>query len=177
MAPRRPCWLMKSEAECFSIQDLAKCPDQTTYWSGVRNYQARNLMRDQMRVGDRVLFYHSGGDPPAVAGTAVVVRAAYPDFTAWDERDPHFDPKASPDNPIWQMVDIRLDEIFDSPLSLGELREVKALAKMELLRRGSRLSVQGVTADEFDTVLKIGRAGRATVSAKRPKPRPAAKAR
>src|SRR5215471_14772430 len=105
--PSKPSyWLMKSEPESFSIQDLAVCPKQTTCWSGVRNYQARNFMRAMIR-GDRVLFYHSSADPPTVVGTAVVVREAYPDHTAWDKRDDHYDPKASPENPIWQMVDIR----------------------------------------------------------------------
>ncbi len=152
-------WLLKSEPESFSIQDLAKRPDQTTCWDGVRNYQARNFMCE-MRVGDRVLFYHSNAAPPAIVGTAKVVREAYPDNSAWKKGDDHFDPKASPDNPIWQMVDIKLDEIFSRSLGLDELREVKALEKMELLRRGSRLSVQPVTKREFDTVLKLAAAAR-----------------
>ncbi len=153
-------WLVKSEENCFSIRDLAAEPAQTTCWSGVRNFQARNLMRDQMQVGDRVLFHHSGGDPPAVAGTAIVAREAYADHTAWDPADEHFDPKASPANPIWQMVDIRLDSIFAEPLSLAELRSVPALKNMELLRTGSRLSVQPVSKLEFDTVLKLAHARR-----------------
>jgi predicted RNA-binding protein with PUA-like domain len=152
-------WLLKSEPESFSIQDLAKRPDQTTCWDGVRNYQARNFMCE-MRVGDRVLFYHSNAAPPAIVGTAKVVREAYPDNSAWKKGDDHFDPKASPDNPIWQMVDIKLDEIFSRSLGLDELREVEALEKMELLRRGSRLSVQPVTKREFDTVLKLAAAAR-----------------
>ena len=155
MAQKRSCWLVKSEPDCFSIQHLAACPGQTTRWDGVRNYQARNFMRDQMKLGDRVLFYHSSADPPAVAGTAVVAREAYPDDTAWDPRHHHFDPKASPDNPIWQMVDIRLDEIFRAPVPIGRLRGVPALASMELLRTGSRLSVQPVTAREFETVVAL----------------------
>jgi predicted RNA-binding protein with PUA-like domain len=118
-------------------------------------------MRDQMRRGDRVLFYHSNADPPAVVGTALVAREAYPDHTAWDKRDDHFDPKASPANPIWQMVDIRLDEIFPRPLALDELREVAALKKMELLRRGSRLSVQPVTPAEFAAILALAHSGAA----------------
>ena len=108
-----------------------------------------------MRLGDRVLFYHSNADPPAVVGTATVVRTAYPDPTAWKAGDHHFDPKASPDNPIWDMVDIRLEQIFAEPLGLDVLRGVPALAKMELLRKGSRLSVQPVTALEFKTVLEL----------------------
>ncbi|HEY1783914.1 MAG TPA: EVE domain-containing protein [Pirellulales bacterium] len=150
------CWLLKTEPDCFSIRDLAASPRQTTCWSGVRNFQARNFMRDEMAVGDRVLFYHSNAEPPAIVGTAVVVRRGYPDHTAWDPKDvDHFDPKASADNPIWQMVDIRLESIFDEPLALPRLREVPGLKQMELLRKGSRLSVQPVTAAEFDIVLGL----------------------
>ena len=150
-------WLVKSEPDCFSIQDLAAAPRQTTCWSGVRNFQARNFMRDQMQLGDRVLYYHSSAEPPAVAGIAEVVREAYPDHTAWDEHDDHYDPKASPDNPIWQMVDIRLDSIFAEPLALAELREIPELKQMELLRRGSRLSVQPVAKSEFEAILKLAK--------------------
>src|ERR1700704_3181990 len=112
MASQRSFWLVKSEPDCFSIQHLAKCKRQSTCWSGVRNYQARNFMRDQMKLGDGVLFYHSGGETPAIAGTATIVRESYPDHTAWDSQDDHFDPKASPENAIWQMVDIQLESIF-----------------------------------------------------------------
>jgi len=157
MPEKRPCWLVKTEPECFSIHDLAACPRQTTSWSGVRNYQARNFMRDQMQVGDRVLFYHSSVDPPAVAGTAEVARAAYADATAWDPKDQHYDPKASPDNPIWQMVDIRLDEIFPVSVPIGTLRATPGTRAMELLRTGSRLSVQPVTPTEFDLVVALAR--------------------
>jgi predicted RNA-binding protein with PUA-like domain len=149
------CWLVKSEPDCFSIHDLAAAPRQTTCWSGVRNFQARNFMRDDMALGDRVLFYHSGAEPPAIVGTAVVVREGYPDPTAWDPADDHYDPKASADNPIWQMVDIRLETIFDEPLALPLLRQVPGLKRMELLRKGSRLSVQPVTPAEFETVLGL----------------------
>lgn len=148
-------WLLKSEPESFSIQHLAKCPNQTTCWDGVRNYQARNFMRDEMQVDDLVLFYHSNADPPAVVGTATVVSQAYPDHTAWDKKDHHYDPKASPENPIWQMIDIRLKEIFPQPLSLDSLRGISALKDMELLRKGSRLSVQPVRKSEFDCILKL----------------------
>ncbi len=158
MAEKPSCWLVKSEPSCFSIQDLAKSPNQTTSWDGVRNYQARNFMRDSMKLGDRVLFYHSSTDPPAVAGTAVVVRESYPDDTSWDPRDQHYDPKASPDNPIWQMVDIKLDEVFAEPVPIGTLRGVAALKKMELLRTGSRLSVQPVTDREFDVIVELAHA-------------------
>ncbi|HVX60967.1 MAG TPA: EVE domain-containing protein [Pirellulales bacterium] len=150
-------WLLKSEPDSFSIQDLAASPKQTTFWSGVRNYQARNFMRDEMRLGDEVLFYHSNAAPPAVVGTAIVVREGYPDHTAWDPNDSHFDAKVSPEKPTWQMVDIQLQEIFDEPLPLEELKAVAALRDMELLRRGSRLSVQPVKKNEFDAVLKLAR--------------------
>ncbi|WP_425615001.1 EVE domain-containing protein [Anatilimnocola sp. NA78] len=147
-------WLLKTEPESFSIQDLANSPNKTTFWSGVRNYQARNYMRDEMKVGDRVLFYHSNANPPAIAGTAKIVKEGYGDHTALDKDDHHHDPKSTADKPIWYMVDIQLDRIFAQPLGLDHLRTVKSLAKMELLRKGSRLSVQPVTADEFKEVLK-----------------------
>ena len=148
-------WLMKSEPSDFSIDDLATSPDQTTFWDGVRNYQARNYMRD-MRQGDRVLFYHSNVDPPAVVGTARVVREAYPDHTALDPKNKHYAPKATPENPIWEMVDIQLETVFAEPQSLASLREIKQLDKMVLLQKGSRLSVQPVTKREFDLIVKRG---------------------
>jgi predicted RNA-binding protein with PUA-like domain len=149
---------LKSEADCFSIQDLSAAPRRTTHWSGVRNYQARNFMRDDMKLGDRVLFYHSNAEPSAIVGTAVVVRESYPDHTAWDKADGHYDPKASPDNPIWQMVDIRLEAIFEHPLPLALLRETAGLEQMELLRKGSRLSVQPVTPAQYEIVLRLAKA-------------------
>jgi predicted RNA-binding protein with PUA-like domain len=126
----------------------------------VRNYQARNYLRDEMRAGDEVLFYHSGAEPPAIVGTATVVREGYPDHTAWDPKDSHYDVKAAPDKPIWQMVDIKLGRIFDEPLPLDSLRSVAALRNMELLRRGSRLSVQPVSKSEFETVLRLAESKR-----------------
>ncbi len=159
-------WLIKSEPDVFSIQDLARAKGRTTAWEGVRNYQARNFLR-AMRQGDRALFYHSNAAPPAVAGIVEVVREAYPDATAWDPKSDYHDPKATPDNPIWSMVDVRLVGIFPQSIALEELRGVKALADMELLRRGSRLSVQPVTASQFRTIEKLGRAA----PPKRPRPR------
>ena len=105
-------WLMKTEPGSYSIQDLAAEPKQTTYWDGVRNYQARNLLRDEIKKGDLVLIYHSNANPPAVAGVATVVKEGYPDHTAWDASDKHYDPKSSPENPRWYMVDIKLKSIF-----------------------------------------------------------------
>jgi predicted RNA-binding protein with PUA-like domain len=147
-------WLLKSEPSSFSIDDLAKAPKKTTCWDGVRNYLARNFMRE-METGDQVFFYHSSVEPPSIVGLAEVVKKAYPDHTALDPNDHHYDPKATPDKPIWEMVDIKLVRKFDPPVSLAELREVAALQKMELLRQGSRLSVQPVTASEWKAVEKL----------------------
>ncbi len=158
MGRPRHCWLVKSEPDCFSIADLAAAPGGATCWSGVRNYQARNFMRDGMKLGDEVLYYHSNAEPPAIVGRAVVSREAYPDHTALDPADDHFDPKSSPENPIWQMVDIRYVEAFSRPLPLEALRGVKGLESMELLKRGSRLSVQPVAAKEFDIILSLAHA-------------------
>lgn len=167
--PQSPAyWLVKSEPDCFSVDDLAACPNQTTCWSGVRNFQARNFMRDGMKLGDQVFFYHSSASPPAIVGLAEVAREAYPDATAWDAKDDHYDPKASPENPTWQMVDLRLKAIFPRPLGLDELRTLPALKDMELLRKGSRLSVQPVKAAEFAAVMRLAEA-----ASKEAKPTPA----
>ena len=150
-------WLIKSEPDTFSIQDLARAPRKTTGWEGVRNYQARNFLR-AMKKGDLAIFYHSNAEPPAAVGVARVVREAYPDDTAWNPESPYHDPKASPANPLWSMVDVQLVEIFPRAIPLAELRSVKALTGMELLRRGSRLSVTPVTPAEFRTLEKLARA-------------------
>jgi predicted RNA-binding protein with PUA-like domain len=147
-------WLMKSEPSAFSIQDLQKTRGRTTCWDGVRNFQARNFMR-AMRRGDRVLFYHSNADPPAVVGVAEVVKEAYPDDTAFDPKDIHYDPKSKPEKPLWDMVDIRLVRVFSHPVPLDRLRQEAGLKRMELLRRGSRLSVQPVRPGEWKIVLKL----------------------
>jgi predicted RNA-binding protein with PUA-like domain len=149
-------WLLKSEPTCFSYDDLLASPRQTTHWSGVRNYQARNFMRDDMKKGDGVLFYYSGADPAGIVGTAEIVRERYPDFSAWDPSNEHYDPKSSESNPIWYMVDIRAGDRFENFLDLPGLRHVRDLEKMELLRKGSRLSVQPVRPDEWKTILRIG---------------------
>ena len=151
------CWLIKSEPETFSIQDLAKAPKKTTSWEGVRNYQARNFLR-AMKRGDLAIYYHSNAEPPAAVGIARIVREAYPDPTAWDPKSDYHDPKASPDNPLWSMVEVQLVEIFPREIPLEELRGVTALAGMELLRRGSRLSVTPVSAAEFRTIEKLAHA-------------------
>ena len=143
-------WLMKSEPGDYSIDDLES--DGTTYWDGVRNYQARNLMRDEMAVGDRVLFYHSNAKPPAVVGLAEVARTAYPDHTQFDPDDSHFDPKSDPDNPRWIMVDVKFVEKLPREVGLPELKEYSELEDMVLLNR-SRLSVQPVTKKHFDFIV------------------------
>lgn len=149
-------WLVKTEPEAFSISDLAGSDKQTTYWDGVRNYQARNFLRDSMKLGDRVLIYHSNADPTAVVGVAKVVREGYPDHTAFESGHCHFDPDSKPERPTWFMVDLQLVEVFSSPLSLASLREINELEGMELLRKGSRLSVQPVREHEFETIQKLG---------------------
>ena len=156
-------WLIKSEPDAFSIHDLAKVKKKTTHWEGVRNYQARNFLR-AMKKGDVAIFYHSNAEPSAVAGVVEVVREAYPDASAWDPRSEYHDPTASPENPVWSMVDVKLVEIFSREVPLDELRGVKSLAGMELLRRGSRLSVHPVTPAEFRTIQSL--------ASKRPAARP-----
>ena len=154
-APRY--WLMKSEPDVFGFDDLLAAPRRTTHWDGVRNHQARNYMRDDMRVGDLVLFYHSNAEPTGVAGIAEVVRAAYPDHTAFDPEDPHFDPKSDPAAPTWLMVDVRARERFARVVPLAELRAAPGLERMLVLQRGNRLSVTPVTAGEWEVVTALGR--------------------
>ncbi len=149
-------WLLKSEPDCFSFDDLLASPGRTTHWSGVRNYQARNMMRDDMKRGDGVLFYHSGAQPAGIVGTAEIVREGYPDFSGWDPSDEHYDASSSEANPIWYMVDVRAVERLPQFLDLPGLRHVRELERMELLRKGSRLSVQPVREDEWNTVLRLG---------------------
>ena len=160
-APRAPgerrYWLVKSEPEAFSWDDLTASAGRTTCWDGVRNFQARNFMRDGMRRGDLVLFYHSNAEPPAAMGICEVVREAYPDHTAFDRADAHFDPKSRRDEPTWMMVDLRAHERFERPVTLPALRAEPALAGMELLKRGSRLSVQPVEAVHWEIVTRMGR--------------------
>lgn len=157
MAPRY--WLLKSEPSTFSIDDLAAAPKKTTFWNGVRNYQARNLLRDDMKPGDGVLFYHSSVDPPAVAGLAEVTRGGYPDATQFDPDSDYYDPDSTAEAPRWFMVDIRFKEKFKRPVPLDELRASPALGEMVLLKRGSRLSVQPVTAGEWNAIVTLGRRG------------------
>ena len=150
----RQYWLMKSEPYVYSIDDLKR--DGTTYWDGVRNYSARNLMRDKMRIGDRVLYYHSNAKPPGVAGVAEVVRESYPDHTQFDESSKYYDPKATEEKPRWFMVDIGFVEKFPREVSLPEIRATSELSEMVLVNR-SRLSVQPVTKAEFEHVLTMAK--------------------
>ena len=154
--PRPRYWLMKSEPTSFSFEDLVKSKNSTNHWDGVRNYQARNYMRE-MQAGDRVLFYHSNCDQPGVVGLAEVVREAYPDHTQFDRGNIHYDPKATSERPIWDMVNLRAIKPLRKPLSLDILRQTKGLEKMVLLRRGSRLSVQPVSPKEWEIIVKMGR--------------------
>ena len=147
-------WLLKSEPSTFSIEDLARSPRRTTCWEGVRNYQARNFLR-AMAVGDLAFFYHSNADPPAIVGIVEVVKAAYPDHFAWRPGSRYFDEKSAKQNPRWVMVDVRLQEALRTPLSLDRLRGVRGLERMELLRRGSRLSVQPVRESEWKIILQL----------------------
>jgi predicted RNA-binding protein with PUA-like domain len=169
-------WLIKSEPETFSIHDLARSPRRTTCWDGVRNYQARNFLR-AMKKGDLAIFYHSNAEPPAAVGVVMVVREAYPDDTAWNPTSDYHDPKASPENPIWSMVDVQLVEVFPRAVPLDELRGAAALAGMELLRRGSRLSVTTVTPAEFRTVKRLAHAKPPVAASFAARARPAAKRR
>jgi predicted RNA-binding protein with PUA-like domain len=147
-------WLMKSEPDECSIDDLARLPSQTVPWVGVRNYQARNFMRDQMRVGDGVLFYHSSCPEPGIAGVAEVASTAYPDETQFDTNSPYFDPAAKREEPRWLHVDVKLVR-KTRLLSLAEMREAPALASMVVLKRGNRLSITPVTPPEWNAVLQL----------------------
>jgi predicted RNA-binding protein with PUA-like domain len=148
-------WLIKSEPSSFSIDDLARAPRKTTAWDGVRNYQARNMLRDQMRKGDQAFFYHSSCDVPGVAGVVEVVRTGYPDVTAFDPKDDHYDPESKRDDPRWFMVDVRLVRKLARVITLDELRAVRGLSGMQLLKRGNRLSVMPVSAREWQLVLDL----------------------
>jgi predicted RNA-binding protein with PUA-like domain len=146
-------WLMKSEPDEFSIDDLAAAPKQTTPWFGVRNYTARNFMRDEMRVGDGVLFYHSSCPEPGIAGIAKVASTPYPDDSQFDRKSPYHDPKAKREAPRWMLVDVKLER-KTRLMPLSEMREYPQLAKMLTLRRGNRLSITPVTEAEWKFIVK-----------------------
>lgn len=146
---------MKSEPNEFSIDDLKACPKQTDMWDGIRNYQARNMIRDSIQKGDLVFFYHSNCDEPGIVGIMQVVKEAYPDPTAFDSNDPHFDPKSDPDNPRWFVVDLKFKRKFKRVISLRELKEHKEIENMRLVQRGNRLSVMPVDNAEWDFIASL----------------------
>jgi predicted RNA-binding protein with PUA-like domain len=152
--PRRY-WLMKCEPDAYTIDDLAR--DTRASWEGVRNYQARNFMRDDMQKGDGVLFYASNADPSGVTGVAVIERAGYPDHFAWTPRHKYFDARSVPEAPVWYMVDVAFVERFPETIALATLKSTRGLEAMMVTQKGSRLSIQPATKAEFDTVLQLGR--------------------
>ena len=148
-------WLFKSEPSCFSIDDLKNMPNQTSPWDGIRNYQARNFMNRDMHIGDKAFFYHSSCTPPGIVGTMEVVRNAYPDDTAFDPASDHPDPKSTPDNPRWFMVDVRFQQQFSTMISLESLKQHPELDHMRLLQKGNRLSILPIEPDEWTFILKL----------------------
>ena len=150
-------WLFKSEPRTFSIDHLSKSPGKRTYWDGIRNYQARNFIRDDMKKGDGVLFYHSNSDPLAVVGSCEIVKEGYPDHTQFDPDNKHFDPTALQKEPRWYMVDIKLIEKFNNPVTLKEIKENPKLKDIRLIKRGNRLSVFPVTKNEWNEILQMCR--------------------
>ena len=148
-------WLMKSEPDTFGINTLYNRPNQTEHWDGVRNYQARNIMRDEMKLGDQVFFYHSNCDIPGIVGIMEIVKEGYPDFLALDPNDPHFDPKSDPDNPRWMMVDVKYIRTLSHTITLKELKLKEELAELELVKRGNRLSIMPVSKDQWEFILSL----------------------
>jgi len=150
-------WLFKSEPTTFGIDDLKNRPKQTSPWDGVRNYQARNMLRDDIKPGDLAFFYHSNCTPPGIVGIMKVVKAGYPDSTSWDSKSDHYDPKSSPDHPIWYMVDIQFVEKFPQIISLDEIKQQPKLQNMVIARKGNRLSITPITKEEWNTIVKLKR--------------------
>ena len=148
-------WLMKSEPDVFGIDDLTQMPGKTDSWDGVRNYQARNMMRDEMKTGDLVFFYHSNCKEPGIAGIMKIVREGYPDHTAFDKKEKYYDAKSDPDNPRWYMVDVKLMRKLKRVITLTELKTHSRLADMPLVRRGNRLSIMPVTEYQWDFILAL----------------------
>jgi predicted RNA-binding protein with PUA-like domain len=147
-------WLFKSEPDAFSIDDLASKPKQTEHWDGIRNYQARNYLRDEVKQGDQVLFYHSSCKEVGIAGLAEVVKEAYPDHSQFNPESKYFDPKASPDNPRWVMVDVQFKQKFSKVLPLAEIKNMLAISEIGLVKKGHRLSIMPVNENEFSILLK-----------------------
>lgn len=149
-------WLMKTEPDVFGIDDLIECPKQTEPWDGIRNYQARNFMRDDMQMGDEVFFYHSNATPPGIVGIARIASEAYPDPTQFDPDSKYYDPKSDPDNPRWLLVDVQFVRKFDRIISLAELKDnAEKLPDFRLLARGNRLSIMPVEKRHWNSVLKM----------------------
>ena len=149
-------WLMKSEPDVYGIDHLIAEPEQTDHWDGVRNYQARNMMRDDMAVGDPVFFYHSNCKEPGIVGIAEIAREAYPDHTQFDPESKYYDPKSDPDDPRWVMVDVRFVRKLDRLISLKELKEhAEALEGFKLIQRGNRLSIMPVSKAHWDYILEL----------------------
>ena len=152
------CWLLKTEPSVFSFDDLLRAPRRTTGWGGVRNYQARNFLRDELKKGDRALIYHSSADPAAVVGEAEVVREGHPDPTQFDRKDEdHYDPASTEEAPRWYQVEVRAVAKFAHPVTLERIRRTPALRDMLLIRRGMRLSVQPVGQADYDLIVKLGK--------------------
>ena len=152
----RKYWLFKSEPTAYSFADLMAEDDRTAEWDGVRNYQVRNFMRDDMQIGDGILFYHSSAKPMAVVGLASIVGSAVPDTTAFDPAEKHYDPKSDPANPAWLMIDIQGERELDRPVTLQEIKDNPKLQGMLLVRKGMRLSIQPVTEEEWEEVIAMG---------------------
>ncbi|RMH21531.1 MAG: EVE domain-containing protein [Gammaproteobacteria bacterium] len=150
-------WLVKSEPDAFGIDDLANMPDQTEHWDGVRNYQARNFMRDEMKCGDQVFFYHSNCKEPGIVGIVEVVREGYPDHTAFDPEGKYYDPKSDPDRPRWYMVDVKLVQRFRQTISLSSMKTRPELEGMRLLQKGNRLSVMPIAPEHWQVILDLYR--------------------
>ena len=148
-------WLMKSEPDVFGIEHLKKCPGKTEPWDGVRNYQARNMMRDDMKKGDLVFFYHSNCKEPGIVGIMKVVREGYPDHTAFEAKEKYYDPKSDPQNPRWYMVDVRYVRTLKRVITLAELKTHEKLSDFPLVRRGNRLSVMPVSKIDWDFILAL----------------------
>lgn len=148
-------WLMKSEPEAFGIHDLMTRPNQTEHWDGVRNYQARNMMRDAMKLGDQVFFYHSNCVEPGIVGIMEVVKEGYPDFLAFDPDDKHFDPKSDPAKPTWMMVDVKYVRTLSRTITLTELKQKPELSDLALVRRGNRLSIMPVSKAQWDFIVAL----------------------
>lgn len=148
-------WLFKSEPTCFSIDDLSNRPNQTAHWDGVRNYQVRNMLRDQIKSGDQAFFYHSSCQPPGIAGVMSIVKDGYPDFTAWDFASDHFDPHSTKEKPRWYMVDVKLIKKFPRLITLEEMKHHPKLKSMLIARKGNRLSITPVTTQEWTAINQL----------------------